>query len=99
MRLLGLLILIFSLLGPLTAAAEEFTPPIEQNNVTVLQNATPVSCQAAQNGRADPAEVVNYSGAGQGGAVSSPGIRSCTGCAVDSKANCVCSQCYYYFNE
>lgn len=99
MRLLGLLVVLVSVLVSFAVYAEDFTPPIEQNNVTVLQNANPASCQAAANGEADPAEVVNYSTVGQSGGISSPGIRSCTGCAVDSKANCVCNQCYYYFNE
>ncbi len=99
MRLLGLFMLMLCLFGSTTVFADDFTPPVEQNNVTVLQNANPTSCQAASSGRADPAEVVNYSSLGQGGAVSSPGVRSCTGCAVDNQSNCVCAKCYYYFNE
>lgn len=73
--------------------------PMIQNNVHVLQNATPSTCQAAASGRAGPADMVGYSGGGEFSGTTGPGVRSCTGCAVDNNSgDCVCKICYYYFN-
>ena len=69
-----------------------------QNNVIILHDATAATCKAAANGQSGPSDDTSYSGAGEFTGTTGPGIRSCSGCAVNAANDCVCSSCSYYFN-
>jgi hypothetical protein len=98
MKYLSFLVILCSLFFKMSSAFAVVSPVI-QHNVSILQNATPAQCRAAQQGRAAPTDVESYSGFGEYTGLSSPGMRSCSGCAVNSQSeDCVCKTCYYYFD-
>ena len=75
-------------------------PPMITKNVPVLQNATPEQCPYEWDGRSGPADITVNSGMGQESGTTAPGVRSCTGCAIDPNSNaCVCRTCYQYFDS
>jgi hypothetical protein len=97
MRFFSMLLIVHSILflGDTSVFAQ---PPIVSHNVPVLQHATPSQCHAWK-GRVAPEGEEYYSRFGQDVSMSGPGIRSCTGCTIDSNSHdCVCRTCYDYFN-
>jgi hypothetical protein len=75
-------------------------PPVINKNVHVIQNATTAQCPTSIRGKVGEANVITYSGIGEQDDESAPGVRSCTGCAIDSQSgDCVCETCYDYFDN
>ncbi len=98
MRFILLLSFVTSLcLSTLSIAALMDAPPIVQENVVILKNATPATCQAAQNGEGGAEEITQTSPVGEEYG-SEESVRSCTGCSVNNNKDCVCNKCYYYAN-
>ena len=90
-------LLLFVLYSIFTATMA-FAEPIVTNNVHVFPNATPTQCTADWNGDSQPIEDEFATGSG-GGNIITPGMLSCTGCAIDtSSGDCVCKTCYDYTN-
>jgi len=74
-------------------------PPIVSFNVHVFQHASPSQCSGSWRGRVGPEDVSSYTRLGDVNDLSGPVVRSCTGCAVNSRSHdCVCRRCYDYFN-
>lgn len=83
----------------LYAFAEDVEPVIS-TNVHVVSGATPEQCPASWSGDIGEDQQVGFSGAGEETSNTSPGVRSCTGCAIDNKSgDCVCAKCYDYYDE
>jgi len=86
---------VFALNGAVAAPGA----PIVTRNVHVVPHATPSQCPSSVESRSSPVGQTDLSRFGSG-TVESPGILSCTGCAIDNASgDCVCSTCYDYFND
>jgi len=93
--ILKLLIISISFIASASAVAE----PIVTRNVHVIRNATASQCPSSYNGRGSDEISTTVSGAGQNNNIATPGLLSCTGCAVDNTSgDCVCKTCYSYTN-
>lgn len=73
--------------------------PMVNYNVTVKKNVTPEQCPADWNGDAGSDQEIAYNGGGTETDTTSPGVMSCTGCAVDQNKNCVCKTCYTNYDS
>ncbi len=75
-------------------------PPVIQHNVLIIHDASPNQCPSSMQGDMT-AEVDNVASAfGGDDELTSPGVQSCTGCAIDQQSgNCVCSTCYKHFDN
>lgn len=92
-----LAILSLMLIGMTSVIADQEAPPVVNHNVHVLQNAQPFQCTSSMRMDIDPAEVSNYTAGGEVD-VSSPGVRSCSGCMIDRQTDdCVCDTCYDHY--
>jgi len=74
-------------------------PPVINNNVTIFQHANPGQCPSSVKMRGGNYDVTDFSGLGEQDTDSAPGVRSCTGCAIDQAGDCVCKTCYDYFDD
>lgn len=84
--------------GLMLTSAVFALPPVVNYNVEVMQNATPAQCNDWR-GQIGPEE--NSTAAADTSAdglqdMGGPGVRTCTGCAVNQSGTCVCKTCYDY---
>ena len=87
------------LIGSVAAFAASVEPVINYD-VHVVQDAKPDQCPASWEGTIGEDQEVRYSGAGQETGITSPGVNSCTDCAIDkASGDCVCGTCYEHFDS
>lgn len=99
MNHLRLALTVFLLLSS-TATFAYVVAPVINYNVHVLKNATPAQCTSSMESEIG-AEITQVDSAyGNNDELTSPGVQSCTDCAIDSQSkDCVCGTCYQHFNE
>jgi hypothetical protein len=74
--------------------------PVITHNVTVISNPTQGQCKSSWNGQVAAGQQTTYSGAGDQTGITSPGILSCSHCAVDQNSGgCVCKTCYSNYSS
>lgn len=88
------------LIGLFFFTTSVFAEPVINKNVHIIKNATPAQCLSSMRGKAGEAMDTTYTGVGEQDIESAPGVRTCTGCAIDSASgDCVCETCYDYFDS
>lgn len=82
----------------LVSASAFALPPVVNYNVEVMQNATPAQCHdwRGQIGPEEDSTAAADTAAGGLQDLSTPGVRTCTGCSVNQSGACVCKTCYDY---
>jgi hypothetical protein len=74
--------------------------PVINYNVSVIKNATPAQCTASWDGDISADQEVTTDGDGMQTSTTSPGVMSCTGCAIEQKSgDCVCKTCYSNYSS
>ncbi len=90
-----LILIIIALIG--FSSVFSAVEPAISYNVHVIQNASPGQCQPSMRNDTGPGDTQNNTRFGQLD-TSNPGVRSCTGCAIDSQSgDCVCRTCYTHY--